>query len=169
VFRTGEKIDFDRMLDDILARAKTLAVSTAAQVEAESAARGALLSSSTYKVMEQRLTPIHETAIADAMRLVVQFSERTDIPIPHLSEAAKVRLASFTSEITQRMVAAASRLNLTQAVSLARERFDRRVESALRDVEIGFIQGRSATVTESSTNQNKALRLLKALYDACQD
>jgi hypothetical protein len=166
VFRTGEKIDFDRMLDDILARAKTLAVSTSAQVEAESAARGTLLSSGTPVVMEQRITPIHETALADAMRLIVQFSERTGIPIPQLGEAAKVKLVSFTSEITQRMVTAASRLNLTLALSQARETFNRRVESALRDVEIGFIQGRSAIVTGNSTNQSKALRLLKALYDA---
>jgi hypothetical protein len=51
-------------------------------------------------------------------------------------------------------------------LSLTRERFNRRVENALRDVEIGFIQGGSAIVTENSTNQSKALRLLKSVYDA---
>lgn len=39
---------------------------------------------------------------------------------------------------------AATRMNLTQLLSQARERFNRRVESALKDVGIGFIQGRSA-------------------------
>ncbi|MGC2322390.1 MAG: hypothetical protein WA463_07145, partial [Terriglobales bacterium] len=100
------------------------------------------------------------------MRLIVQFSERTSIPIAELSEAAKSKLLTFTSEITERMVTAAKRMNLTQVLSQARDRFNRRVEDALRDVEIGFIQGRSAIVTENSTNQGKALRLLKALYDA---
>lgn len=166
MFRTGEKADFERMLDDILGRAKTAAVSTSGQVEAESAARGTLLSSGTPIVMEQRLTPIHETALTDAMKLIVQFSERTGIPMPELSEAAKSKLATFTSEITERMVTAASRMNLTQVLSQAHERFNRRVENALRDVEIGFIQSRSAIVTENSTNQSKAMRLLKALYDA---
>lgn len=96
----------------------------------------------------------------------MQFSERTSIPIAELSEAAKSKLLTFTSEITERMVTAAKRMNLTQVLSQARDRFNRRVEDALRDVEIGFIQGRSAIVTENSTNQGKALRLLKALYDA---
>jgi hypothetical protein len=100
------------------------------------------------------------------MRLIVQFSERTGIPIPELCEAAKAKLVTLTSEITERMVTAAKRMKLTQVADQARERFNRRVENALRDVEIGFIQGRSAIVTENSTNQSKALRLLKALYDA---
>jgi len=166
MFRTGEKADFERMLDDILARAKTAALYASAQVEAETAARGTLLSSGTPVLMEQRLTPTHETALADAMRLIVRFSERTGIPVGELSEAAKGKLATFTSEITERMVTATNRMNLTQVFSPALERFSRRVENALRDVEIGFIQGRSAIVTENSTNQSKAMRLLKALYDA---
>lgn len=166
MFRTGNKADFERMLDDILGRAKAAAVTTAAQVEAESAACGTLMSSGTPIVMEQRITPIHETALADAMRLLVQFSERTGIPIRELNEAAKPKLETFSSDIMQRMGTAASRMNLTQVLSQARERFNRRVQNALQDVEVGFIQGRSAIVTEDSTNQSKALVLLKALYDA---
>lgn len=166
MFRTGEKSDFERMLDGILGRAKSAGLSISAQVEAESAARGSLLSSGVPLLMEQRITPIHETALSDTMRLIVQFSERTGIPLGELGEAAKPKLVTFTSEISQRMVTAANRLNLTELLRQARERFDSRVENALRDVEIGFIQGRSAIVTENSTNQSKALRLLKALYDA---
>ena len=92
VFRTGEKTDFERMLEDILASAKTAGLTTSAQVEHESAARGTLLSSGTPIIIEQRLTPIHEAALADAIRLIVQFSERTGIPIPELNEAAKSKL-----------------------------------------------------------------------------
>jgi hypothetical protein len=47
-----------------------------------------------------------------------------------------------------------------------RDRFNRSVQNALQDVGVGFIQGRSAVVTENSTNQSKAMRLLKAFYDA---
>ena len=117
-------------------------------------------------VMEQRLAPIHETALTDVMRLIVQFSERTGIPILELSETATPKLATFTSDITGRMATAANRMSLTQLLTQARARFDLRVENALKDVGIGFIQGRSAIVTENSTNQSKALLLLKALYDA---
>lgn len=166
VFRTGEKTDFERMLDEILASAKSAALTTTTQVEHESAARGTLLSSGTPIIMEQRLTPIHEAALSDAMRLIVQFSERTGIPIPELSEAATSKLETFTSDITVRLVNATNRMQMNQLLSQTRDRFNRRVQNALRDVEIGFIQGRSAIVTENSTNQSKALRLLQALYDA---
>jgi hypothetical protein len=165
MFRTGDKADFNRMLDDILRRAKAAATEATLQVEREFAARGALLSSGTPIVMEQRITPIHELAVSDGMRLIVQFSERTGIGISNLCEAARAKLATFTSDITERMATAANRLNLTQFVNQSRERFDRRIENALRDVEIGFIQGRNAIMTESPTNQSKALQLLKAIYD----
>jgi hypothetical protein len=169
VFRTGDKADFERMLDDILGRAKTKALHTSAQVEAEAAKNGSLLSSGTPILMEQRLTPIHESALEDAMRLIVQFSERTGISIPDLSGTAKPKLTAFTSDITQKMTNAANRMNLTQLHSQGRDRFDQRVENALKDVGIGFIQGRSAIVTENSTTQSKAMRLLDALYKETRD
>jgi hypothetical protein len=165
MFRTGDKADFDRMLDDILGRAKTAATSIAIQVDAEAAARGTLVSSGTPIEMEQRITPVHEIAIADAMRLIVQFSERTGIAVSDLSEAARPKLTIFTSGIMERMVTASSRMSLAQFIDQARERFGRRIDNALRDVEIGFIQGRSAMMTESPTNQSKALHLLRAIYD----
>lgn len=166
MFRAGNKADFERMLNDILTRAETTSVNAAAQVEAESAARGALMSSGTPILMEQRLTPIHENALADAMRLLVQFSERTGIPVDELVAVTKPRFANFTANIMNPMATAANRMNLTPILSQARARFNRRVENALLDVEVGFIQGRSAIVTENSTNQSKALRLLNALYHA---
>jgi len=166
MFRTGEKADFERMLGDMLGRASISALNMSTQVEAELAARGALLSSATPIVMEQRLTPIHETALADVMRLIVQFSERTGIPILELSEAARPKLVTFTSDITVRMATAANRVNLTQLLTEALGRFDQRVQNALKDVGIGFIEGRSAAVKENATNQSKAMRLLKTLYDA---
>jgi hypothetical protein len=153
------------MLDDILDRAKTASATTSAQVQAESAARGSLLSSGTVIVLEQRLTPIHESALADAMRLIVQFSERVGISVSELADIAKPKLAVFTAEITLGL-ATADRIGLTQLLTQASTRFQRRVENSLADVHIGFIQGRSAIVTENSTNQSKALRMLQALYDA---
>lgn len=166
MFRTGDNKDFERMLHDILDSARTVAAHTLAQVQAESSARGSLLSSGTVILMEQRLTPIHESVLADAMRLIVHFSERTSIPIPELSAAAKPKLAAFTSEIIGRFATTATRVNLQEFFGQAKGRFERRVENALADVQIGFIQGRSAILTENLTNQSRALRLLKLLYDA---
>ena len=115
--------------------------------------------------MERQIAPIHEAALSDVMRLIVQFSERTGNAIPDLCDTARPKLASFASDILDHMIVTANRLNLTQFVSQARQRFEERTEHALRDIEIGFIQGRSAVMTESSTNQTKALHLLRAIYD----
>jgi hypothetical protein len=62
--------------------------------------------------MEQRIAPIHQTAIADAMKFIVQFSERTGIAIPDLRDMARPKLKAFTSEITGAMTTAANRMNL---------------------------------------------------------
>lgn len=165
MFGTGDKADFERMLNAMLLRAKTEASRISAQVEAQAASHGSVLSSGTPIRMEELLTPIHENALANAMRLIVQFSENTKIPIAELSKVAMPRLYAFTTEITERMANAANRISLGQMSFQARKRFDQRVEDALKDVGIGFIGG-AAIVAENTKNQSKALQLLKVLYDA---
>jgi hypothetical protein len=68
--------------------------------------------------------------------------------------------------LTDHIAKAANRLQLTQLIAQIRARFDQRLDNALKDVEIGFIRGRSANMAEISTNQSKALRLLQYLYNA---
>jgi len=165
MFDTGDKADFERMLNAMLLRAKTEASRISAQIEAEAASHGSVLSSGTPIRMEQLLTPIHENALYDAMRLIVQFSGNTKIPIAELNKVARPRLYAFTAEITERMANAANRINLGQMLLQARKRFDQRVDDSLKDVGIGFIGG-VAIVAENTKNQSKALQLLKVLYDA---
>jgi hypothetical protein len=168
MFRTGDKTDFERMLDDLLARHRMTAATATLEVESQFAA-SAGQSSRLPLAIELRITPIHESALADAMRLLVQFSERTGIAVTELCGVARPKLASFTNQVLERMVLAANRMRLTQAIAEFRERFNRRVEHALRDVEIGFVQGNSAIMTESQKSQSKAMRLLKGIYDHTRD
>lgn len=153
------------MLGDLLAQATDEAAETTRQVEHEFAFHGVSRSSGTPLEMERRIRPIHARAVNDSMTLIVQFSERTRTPISELCDAAKPRLVAFTSAITDRTIHVAEQVNLTQQAAQARERLAQHVRNALRDVQIGFIKGRAATVAESSTNQSKALLLLKAIYD----
>ena len=105
------------MLDDIIGSARAAAMATSTQVEQESAACGTLISSGTPIIMEQRITPIHEAALADTMRLLVQFSERTGIPIRELSETAKPKFETFYLRHYERMGTAANRMSLTSSQS----------------------------------------------------
>jgi hypothetical protein len=116
--------------------------------------------------MEHSVIPVHETLLTNAMRLVIEFSENSGIPVPDLIEASRPKLAEFAEEIANHVAKAGSAMTPSLSFSKMREHFNQRAESALKDVEIGFVQGRNALVTENSTNQSKAMRLLQALYDA---
>ena len=56
------------------------------------------------------LDDILDHARTAAMRLIVQFTERTGIPIPELIDAAKPKLAAFTSDITGEVATTANRM-----------------------------------------------------------
>jgi hypothetical protein len=169
VFRTGEKHDFERMLTDMVDRAETSALSACTQVQSEFAKHGAYRSSRLPLSMEQAVILVHETLLKNAMHLVIEFSENSGISVPQLIDASRPRLAAFTTQIAEHIPKSGGGTSPSQYSAQMRDRLNQRTENALKDVEMGFIEGRSALVTENSTNQSKALRLLQALYDATRN
>jgi hypothetical protein len=169
LFRKGEKTDFERMLTDTVDRAKTNAHMACVRVQSEFTKLGAYGSSAMPLSMERSVTPIHEKLLTDAMRLLVEFSESTGISVSELVKTSQALFANFTSDVVGRIAAAAGHISPSLIPSQVRERFQQRTENALKDVEIGFIYGISAMVTENSTNQGKAMRLLQALYDTTRN
>jgi hypothetical protein len=169
VFRTGEKHDFERMLTDMVDRAVTSAMSACTQVQSEFAKHGAYRSSRLPLSMEQAVISVHETLLKNSMHLVIEFSENSGISVPDLIEISRPKLASFMAQISEHISKSGGGTSPLQYSAQMHERFNQRTENALKDVELGFIQGRNALVTENSTNQSKALRLLQALYDATRN
>jgi hypothetical protein len=106
VFRRGEKSDFERMLTDMVGRAKADALTDLMQVQDEFTRHGAHASSRLPLAIEQRATPIHEKLLIDAMRLVVEFSKSSGISVPELILPARTQLSVFTCEIIGRIAAA---------------------------------------------------------------
>jgi len=169
MFQTGNITDFERMLGDILDRATMTSADMARRVEHEAAAKGGAMTGRHPQAIEQQVAPIHEGAIGQVMRLIVQFSQRSKVSIPDLSEIARPKLTAFTSATMKPMIVAATRVGSpAQLIDAARDRFVHRVDSALRDVEIGFIQG-SAIMSQSESVQSNALRMLQAIYDKTRD
>ena len=119
--------------------------------------------------MEQGVVPTHEALVTNVMRLVIEFSENSGIPVPDLIKTSRPKLAEFTGEISDHIAKSGGATTPSQSFSQIRERFNQRTENALKDVEIGFIEGRNALVTENATNQSKAMRLLQALYDSTRN
>jgi hypothetical protein len=62
MFRTGDRTDFERMLDELLARHRVTAATAALEVESRFAA-SAGQSSRLPIAIELRVTPIHESAL----------------------------------------------------------------------------------------------------------
>jgi hypothetical protein len=154
------------MLSDMVGRAKIEAVMACSQVQSEFAKHGAYKSSRLPISMEHSAIPIQEALLTNAMRLLIEFSETSGIPVSDLIESCRPKLADFAGEIADHFAKAGSAMAPSLSFSKMRENFNQRAESALQDVEIGFIRGRNALVTENSINQSKAMRLLQAIYDA---
>ena len=154
------------MLTDMVGRAKTDAIIACSQVQSEFAKHGAYRSSRLPLSMEHSAIPIHEALLKKAMRLIIEFSENSGIPVPELIEASRLKLAEFAEEIANHVAKSGATMTPSPSINNMREHFNQRAESALQDVEIGFIEGKNALVTKNSTNQSKAMRLLQALYDA---
>jgi hypothetical protein len=169
VFRTGERPDFDRMLTDMVDRAISNALGACTHVQSEFAKHGAYHSSRLPISMEQAVMSVHETLLKNAMHLVIEFSENSGISVPDLIDTSRPKLAAFTTQIAEHILKSPGGTSPSQYSIQMRDRLNQRTENALKDVGIGFIQGRNALVTEDSTNQSKALRLLQALYDATRN
>jgi hypothetical protein len=166
-FRSGGMEDFERMLDAILARGNTKALQACNHVQSQFAARGMFGNSRTALELERCVTPVSEETLTAAMWLIIEFAERSGMSIPELSKAAREPLMRFTAdivrELTKQAATAARGSTRTVSFSAIDEHLVRGVERALKEVELGFVDGRSVNV---STVQENALRLLKAIYDA---
>jgi hypothetical protein len=165
-FRRGEVNDFERMLDTILRRGNTKALQACNHVQSEFAMRGMFGNSRTALELERCVTTVHEETLTAVIWLIIEFAERSGISTTELSKAALEPLMRFTADIVRELTtqaATAARGNTRSAsFNVIRENLGRLIETALKDVEFGFVDGRSVNV---STVQENALRLLKAIYD----
>jgi len=153
----------------MVSRANTEVLSACSQVQSEFTKHGAYHSSRLPLAMEQAVVPIHETLLANAMNLLIDFSESSGISVPQLVAIGRPPLSDFTAGVASYISTTAGSTSRSESRRQIGERFGRRTENALSDVEIGYIQGKSVLLTQSSTNQSKALCLLQALYDATRD
>lgn len=175
MFRTGDKTDFARMLDDVLDEARSTSAHTGRRIQADAAAKGAL-HGRLHLAIEDEIKPTHTEAVNQAMQLIVQFAEETRLSIPDLCGVAKPKLTAFTSAIMEPIITVATRVFsapnqqelLSKQIADVRARFDRRVDSAFQDVEVGFIQQQSV-MNQPKTIQGNALRVLQAIYDRTRD
>jgi hypothetical protein len=158
--------DFQRMLGDILDRARSQTGRLALEVESTFTKNGALGNARLPLAIEDQIAPSHDKTVTDVMELIVRFTEKSDIQLDDLIAQARSQLVMYNEYCIERISRLTNVANSGQAIPAIRERFHKRVAHAEHDLKVGFINGKAAVVTESPTSQSRALRLLKAIYDS---
>lgn len=156
------------MLTAILAQGNHKALQACNEVQSQFAARGMFGNSRTKLELERCITAVHEQTLTAAMWLIIEAAERFGgTSMLELSKEAGPPLTKFTADILReltRQAATAARGNTSPPSFNGLElHLQRAIETVLKDIELGFVDGRSVSM---STVQENALRLLKAIYDA---
>lgn len=144
MFRIGNNADFERMVDEILDQASAASNKAAQRIQTAFAAKGGMLNGRMHFAIEEEITPTYSDAIHKSMRLIVQFSEVTQVPIPELCEVAKPKFTAFTSAIMKPIETAVTMVfsapvQREKQIADVRGRFERHVDDALQNVQVGFI------------------------------
>jgi hypothetical protein len=139
--RTPTIFDFQRNLDTIIHRGEREARAEAARLRSEFAAKGMGQSGPLISEVIKRADQIHADTLKCAMDLIVEFS-RDSSPIAGLGTTTRQRFESFSVMLVG-TVPPAGRPDVAQQIRHQYAAvFQQRLEGALRDIEIGFVDGR---------------------------
>lgn len=164
MFEQPTKADLDRNLSSILHSARKKAQAERRRLTSELAARGLAQSGALIGSVTQSVDKIHSNAMAEAMEVLRNFGSRMAEPMSTLTSWARPHIENLGTAILSEIPAAGFPAQQQQLRRQYEAVFRQRQEGALRDIEIGFIGGRSVQM-ENETSQARALRLLKAIYD----
>jgi hypothetical protein len=144
--RTPTIFDFQRNLDTVIHRGEREARADAAKLGSEFAARGLGRSGPLISAVVKRADQIHADILKRAMELIVEFS-RDSSPIAGLGATTRQRFENFSTMLLGTVPPA----GLPEVAQQVRHQyaavFQQRLDGALRDIEIGFIDGRRLNVT----------------------
>jgi hypothetical protein len=165
MFSEPGQADFDRMLlGNIECSQREIAQAVMAVVYKVG---GHGLNNSRFPLLlEEEIAPIFSQSTQKVMHLVIQVAEKSSLALDQLVQAAHPELI----KLSEYCVGEVSRYrNSPGALSVAnslRQKLIREIERAEQDLRVGFVGGKPAATMEPATNQAKALKLLKAIYEA---
>jgi hypothetical protein len=163
LYQTPTSADFQRILLRIVHNEYDLALSEERQIQAQHAAKGLGQSGSVVVAVTARLDELHAKATDNAMCLISDFIVRTQRAQPELSELARAELEKLTTKLIEQIPPLSLNPQATQQLKTKyNEKFQTRIDEALRGIEIGFIGGRDVSVQQAQNIQANAFKLLKA-------
>jgi hypothetical protein len=166
MYELPTKGDLDRNLSNIMHAAHHKARSERARLTSEFAARGMGSSTSLIGSVVGCLDKIHAESIERAMHVVREFSGRMKLAPKEITSWARPHLENLGNTVLGQIPVAGFPNEQQRVRTQYALVFQQRLDGALRDIEIGFIKGRSIGPTEldrpiPSTQQPKEIVSLK--------
>ncbi|MGP0059953.1 MAG: hypothetical protein ACLPID_11775 [Beijerinckiaceae bacterium] len=155
------KGDLDRNLSMIMHSAHQRARAERFRLTSEFAARGMGQSTSLIGAAIGVLDTIHKDAIAEAMPIIRDFAERMHVTVAEIVLWARPHLENLGNSVLAELPPAGVPVEHQRIRRQYAQVFHLRLDGALRDIEIGFIGGRSLVIKDS----DRRAIVLQKFYD----
>ena len=152
MYERPTKGDLDRNLSMIFHAAHHKARAECARLKSDFAVRGmSLKSTSLIGVVVGSVDTIHKEALPQAMRVVLDFAERMPVAPKQIVPWARPHLENLGNTLLAQIPPAGCPAEWQRITAQYRLVFQQRLDGALRDIEIGLIEGRSLAATDSGS------------------
>ena len=153
--RTPSVADFQRNLDNTINGARQDVRMKVAAAQSSHAARGLAISGSMLSAAVEIANDIHRNCVVQAMILINEFlHSNSQLTIEEMVITARGRFENFAATLLNSVPSAGMP---QQAVKLQNQYaavFQQRLDGALRDIEIGFVEGRRLNVVHNLEGTN---------------
>jgi hypothetical protein len=145
------KGDLDRNLSVIFHAAHHKARAECGRLKSDFAARGMSLKSiSLIDGVVRSVDTIQREALRQAMLVVLDFAKRLEVAPKQITPWARPHLDNLGNTLLAQIPPAGFPVEQQRIRAQYQLVFQQRLDGALRDIEIGFIEGRSLTATDSN-------------------
>jgi hypothetical protein len=143
MYEVPTKGDLDRNLSMVMHSAHHKARAECGRLKSEFAARGLVLSTALISAAVVSLNKIHSGSIDEAMHVIRDFVERMQVSPQQIAAWARPHLENLGNVVLGRLPPAGHPQEHQRIRAQYALVFQQRLDGALRDIEIGFIRGKS--------------------------
>jgi hypothetical protein len=162
MFEVPQTGDLDRNLSSVMHNAYRLARKERGRIQSEYTAKGVGRSGGVITSIADRMDEIHAAAIQEAMRVLHDFVVRMQVPATQVAKGGLELLDNMANPLLGEIPKVGMPDIQCQVHTRYHAVFRQRLEGAIRDIEIGFIGGRSMPVTDA----DRRAVVLRKFYDA---
>ena len=141
MFEQPTKADIERALSSLLLEARHRLAERSNEDMADATKAGALQSTRLIIVIAEAAQKIHAEVMQQATSMLRDFAQRMDIAPSQITEWARPHLENLGSTLLQLVPQCGFPNEQNRIVAQYQAQFDQRLANALRDFEIGFVEG----------------------------